>query len=260
MDRQTLEINKPTSLHQDNEFKKYSTIQSMSPADYVLKNTRDNKNNVLELATNQPNINFKDGHGINQSNLNEKNTIGKLNNFKGDANQLFPRPYLTIPYTGMGEHKVNNESILKSPHITSDQRASNSLSGVHIEQQYMPLVKNLKDNIQNPDNIIQENSKKYWIRGGIDTSQIVKDIDYFDRCIDDKNIRDTLYKQKPYLHSKPNEITENTNLMHKANIEENKKDNKKENEIEGVILSNMNDLSITNNINNVKNINELKNQ
>ena len=135
--------------------------------------------------------------------------MGKVSVFRGDENQLFPRPYLTIPYTGTGKYNVDDHSKLRSYDIASDNRASNSLSGVYIDHQYTPLVKNLKDNIQNPNNIIQEDTVSDWFRGGIDTSQIRKDIDFFERCLDEKKVQDILIEKKPYLTNEPILRTDN---------------------------------------------------
>ena len=78
---------------------------------------------------------------------------------------------------------------------TSQRRPCNSLAGVSIDNQFMPLVKNLKDNVQEPHNIIQEVADDKWIRGGIPSRQFVKDIDYIERCQDK-------YKNKQYIRKR----------------------------------------------------------
>jgi hypothetical protein len=203
MDRQTLAVNKLTSLQQDENLKKYETIQAMGSGNYVLKDYTNIFNKSEEIATSQPYVNFSDGHGISKDIIDKEKKVGKINNFRGDANQLYPRPYLTIPYTGKGNYDVDKHSEIRSYNISADDRACNSLSGVSIEQQYTPLVPNLKDNIQNPINIIQEDSVPDWYRGGIDTTQIRKDIDFFERCLDDEKVREILTNKKAYLTNKP---------------------------------------------------------
>lgn len=202
MDNQTIQINGLTSLMQDSEYKQYNISQSMSPGDYILMDNTNKNNNNIDLATEQVMVNFSDGYGINQSHLEDEKMTSKINNFKGDANQLFPRPYLTIPYTGNATIETNNDELnLKAGTQTYYGKTVNNLSKIYVNQQYTPLIKSLKDNIQNPNYLIQENAKKDWLRGGIDTSQIRKDIDFFDRCLDNENVRNILYKQKPYLNS-----------------------------------------------------------
>ena len=209
MDRHSLEINKLTSLQYDENYRRHDTIQAMSTGVNVLTDFSTIHNNSAELSLNQPNVNFSDGKGIRKDIIDEEKRIGKNNIFRGDANQLFPRPYLTIPYTGKGNYDVDSHSEIRSYHIAADARACNSLSGVTIEHQYTPLVPNLSDNIQNPKNIIQEDTVSDWYRGGIDTTQIRKDIDYFERCLDDKKLRDILTEKKTYLTNVPVIRTDN---------------------------------------------------
>lgn len=209
MERKTLNINTLTSLQYDDDFTKYDTIQAMSKSQNVLTDFNNIHDSHVEKATEQPYINFDDGHGVKPSLIEEEKKIGKINNFRGDENQLFPRPYLTVPYSGNGTYDVDKHNELRSYDTASEDRASNSLSGVYIDHQYTPLVPNLKDNIQNPDNIIPEDSVPDWFRGGIDTTQIRKDIDFFERCLDDENIRNVLVEKKTYLTNKPVIRTEN---------------------------------------------------
>jgi hypothetical protein len=209
MDRQTLRINELTSLQQDDNFKKYDTVQALSGGEYMLTDFTEVHPNNTKIATNQPYLNFEDGFGVNADLIDEEKREGKVNNFRGDANQLFPRPYLTVPYTGKGKYHVDIDSEIRSANIAGDDRACNSLSGVSIEHQYTPLVPNLKETIQNPKNLIPEDSVPDWFRGGVDTTQIRKDVDFFERCLDDQKVRDILTKKKTYLTSEPVLRTDN---------------------------------------------------
>ena len=203
-------INELTSLHQDDDTKTTNTIQSMSKNHFVIDQLRnENSNANLDVGLNQPYLNFDDGYGIHKDIIDDEDKVGKVNNFKGDANQLFPRPYLTIPYTGSGKHHVDNESILYNSEITKNGRASNTLSGIYIEQQFDPLIPHVKKNVQNAQNIIPEDSANTWIRGGIDTSQIRKDFDFFNRCMDTDETRKILAEKKPFLFQSQNVQTDN---------------------------------------------------
>ena len=209
MDRQSLEINKLTSLQYDENFRTHDTVQAMSTGVNILTDFSNIYTNSEELSLNHPNINFRDGKGIRKDKIDDEKRIGKTHIFRGDANQLFPRPYLTIPYTGTGKYDVDTHSEIRSSHISADDRACNSLSGVTIEYQYTPLVPNLSDHIQYPKNIIPEDTVSDWYRGGIDTTQIRKDIDYFERCLDEDRVRDILTEKKTYLINAPVIRTDN---------------------------------------------------
>jgi hypothetical protein len=189
-----------TSLKDDKDTQQVRTIQSLSPLEHVLKDYNDvYANSYLNSATDSPYFNFDNGYGINPKNIDEELRVGKLSVHNGDTNQLFTRPFLTIPYIGKGHHFVDNESDLLNQETTLQRRQCNSLAGVFLKNQFTPLVQHLKDNVQNPMHIIPENSRTDWVRGGIDTTQIRKDIDYFSRCNNDKNISDVLVQKKGYL-------------------------------------------------------------
>jgi len=193
------QINKCVSLKCDEDATTVDTIQSLSPAEHILKDYNTSySNSYMNIATNCPTVNFDNGFGLNPNNIDDELRVGKLGVHKGDTNQLFTRPFLTIPYMGKGKHFVDSESDLMNQESTLQKKPCNSLAGAFLNNQFTPLVPNLKDTIQNPNNIIQENSRQDWVRGGIDTTQIRKDIDYFSRC-NNKDIDAVLIQKKGYL-------------------------------------------------------------
>jgi len=192
-----------TSLKYDNDTQTADEIQSLSQADHIFQDYNNTySNNYMNVATNIPYVNFDNGVGINPKEIDDELRVGKLGVHKGDTNQLFTRPFLTIPYMGKGKHFVDSESDLMNQETTLQKKQCNSLAGVFLKNQFTPLVPNLKDNIQNSNNIIPEDSRRDWVRGGIDTTQIRKDIDYFSRCNNDKTINDVLVEKKGYLANK----------------------------------------------------------
>ena len=78
------------------------------------------------------------------------------------------------------------ESTLKMPDLksrlivgedTSQSRACNTLSGISIDR-FTPLVPCLEENVQNTKHIVPE----YWVRGGMSTRNIIRNIDYMRTC------------------------------------------------------------------------------
>lgn len=194
-----------TSLNCDKDTKNVDTIQSASSYEYVVSNNYHKNHthpNNIEFATQCLDMNFSDGFGVNPDVIQDEKKAGKVQVFNLDKNQLFTRPFLTIPYMGKGKHYVDNESSLLSGETTTQKRQCNSLAGVFLEGQFTPLLDNLKETIQNPQHIIPENSNINWIRGGIDTTQIAKDIDYFQRCTDSEEVKNGLIDKKGYLKNK----------------------------------------------------------
>ena len=176
-----------TQLNEDKCYTLETTKQSTFPGQYTLSNynTCDCKmSDVVKFATENPYMKFKDGYGVSECNINDssKLRVGKTRKNPKCKNQLFHRPYLTVPYMGNGSGNAQIETQLVPGEDTTQKKQCNSLSGITIDNFFIPLVKNLKDNIQNPNYLIQENADSKWIRGGIPSRQIVKDIDYIERC------------------------------------------------------------------------------
>ena len=82
---------------------------------------------------------------------------------------------------------------------TRDKRECNVLSGVTIENYFDPLIESVESTIQNPENLIEEAADSKWIRGGTPTRQIVKDIDYLQRCSDSLENKAVVLNRKGYL-------------------------------------------------------------
>ena len=180
-------LNQKNQLIDDECYELESTKQSSAPGKYFTSNFNpcDCKNEkVVEFATNNPYMKFRDGYGISECNVDQSSNlrVGKSRKNPKCRSQLLHRPYLTVPYMGRGSGNANVETQLLPSEDTSQGKACNSLAGVTIENFFTPLVKNLEEHVQNPKYLIQEDSDKRWVRGGIPTRQIVKNIDYLERC------------------------------------------------------------------------------
>ena len=203
-------FNDLTGLDDDECLQTEKTRQSIGPGDYKLSNYNYcdcDMSKIINNATDNPTITFKDGFGISECNVNKSSElrIGKTKKYPRCPNQLFTRPYLTVPYMGRGSGNSFVESNLITGEDTSEKRQCNTLAGVTIDNFFTPLVPNLKDNIQNPNNLIQEINTQKWVgnvhpRGGIPSRQIVKDIDYLQRCGDSLEMKKVLINKKNYLN------------------------------------------------------------
>lgn len=201
----SFKINKLSSLGYDTDTMNADTAESIGPGEYQLtRHSKKQEKNFLKTALSEQAINFNTGTGFNMKNT-EKYVPPKVSVHKGDCNQLFTRPFLTIPYLGKGELNVDSESNLKSGDNSRTTKTCNNLSGLDMTQYHMiPLVKNIKDNIQKPIHYIPELNDPCWSRGGLDTNQIKLDNDYFGRCIDShvpfgkETVSNYLYKRKKY--------------------------------------------------------------
>ena len=182
-------LNILTNLNDDKGFINLETIQSLEPGDYKLENfyPKDcGEKSAINIQTSEVGINFKGGDGsvgkdgclVDGNSYLRTNTLTNLNTI----NQLNERLTLTNPYI-RGFYNVDKETYLISSDGTKQQRPCNVLSGISLlDYQYTPQVPKLKKNVQDPIHIIPEDNEDTWKRGGVSTRQIMRNMDYFNRC------------------------------------------------------------------------------
>ena len=177
-------------LNEDGCEKIFRTKQSESPGIYQLNNYRDcdcGIPNVIETAVENPEIQFRDGYGVSDCFVDDDSQlrIGRTKKNPKCPNQLFTRPYKTVPYMGRGSGDSFLESQLRPGEATLEKKQCNTLSGIsipNINPEHMPMIDHLKNNIQNPTHIIHHDALEGWVRGGAPSRQIVRDIEYLERC------------------------------------------------------------------------------
>ena len=195
-------VNGLTSVKNDGDYIEFDINQSRGSNEYVMTNhNQNNLDNLIEMATCNPTINFKDGKGTNIRDINADTnaTFSKVKYERKHQKQLFERPFATMPYIGKGVHKVNDESFLMAQEATRQSRPCGSLAGAFLENQFTPLVPSLRDTVQNIKFIIPEESKVDWVRGGMSSRNIVKDIDYLSRCTNDDLVKKAFIEKKAYI-------------------------------------------------------------
>ena len=192
-------VNYKAMSYDDKCFVDIDTRQSIGPGNYGITNLYDCEcliPNTVKNATDNVCMTFKDGYGTeNQCVIDEgsKLRIGLHRKYPKCNQQLFERPYKTVPLMAKGVFNANEESVLKFAEPTSIKRSSNTLSGITIPQIWTPLIGHLEFNVQNPLHIIQESVQSDWVRGGTLSRNVVRDSDYATRC------------QKAYMNKSTNE-------------------------------------------------------
>ena len=191
-------VNYKAMSHDDKCFVDISTRQSIGPGNYGVTNLYDCEclmPNTVKNATDNVCMPFKNGYGEASCVVDDgsKLRVGLHKKYPKCNQQLFERPYKTVPYMGKGYLKVDEDTQLKFAEPTSIKRSSNVLSGITIPQIWTPLLPYLEYNVQNPIHIIQEENDKSWRTGGNNTRNIIKDYDYSTRC------------QKSYMNKSTNQ-------------------------------------------------------
>ena len=162
--------------------------QSLGPGRYELDNMYGCEcglTNARDLQLSEPAINFNAGCGsIGEAgclvNINTELRDEQLTN-KNVINQL-PQRY-NAGFFGKGPFNPNTESIIQSGDLTNfGGKACNVLSGVTIPNFYTPMIPRLSKEVQNPIHIIPEDNSSGWVRGGIPSREMYRQIDYNKRC------------------------------------------------------------------------------
>lgn len=190
--------------HDDQCFQELYTLQSMGPGDYQVANHFDcdtTIKNTINNATENVMMHFKNGHDVGCGVIDEssKLRVGATRKFPKCPNQLFTRPFLTIPYMGRGAGNMDLESQITPGDMTRVKRSVNTLSGVTIPNYFTPLVPHLQHNVQNPEHIVTEVVDAAWVRGGSNSRNVIRDADYLERCgyqYMNKSTNDYFWKNK----------------------------------------------------------------
>lgn len=192
-------VNYKAMSYDDKCFVDIDTRQSIGPGNYGITNLYDCEcliPNTVKNATDNVLMTFKNGYGTENGCVVDEGSklrIGLHRKYPKCNQQLFERPYKTVPLMSKGVFNANEESVLKFAEDTRTSRSNNVLSGITISQQYLPMIDHISYNVQNPIHIIQEENDKSWQRGGSLSRNIVRDSDYATRC------------QKAYMNKSTNE-------------------------------------------------------
>jgi len=200
IDKEMFKLFGQNNLMYDNGTTVLENEQRLGPGRYELDNMYGcgcTLDEARDLQLSQMGINFSGGKGwIGEQGClvnNDSALREDLLTNKNYINQL-PQRY-NAGYFGKGEFDVNTDSIIKSGNLTSfGSKACNVLSGVTIDNYYLPMIPRLSKEVQNTKNIIQEDSSNMfgspdpWVRGGLPSRDMYKIRDYNKRCNDFKNV------------------------------------------------------------------------
>jgi PPE-repeat protein len=99
----------------------------------------------------------------------ESQLFNKIESERSDEKlQLFARPFLTVPYLGRGGGNPTLESQLQQGQIVRDLRSVSTVTeNPYIDYQTYPMRDDLKKQIGNPANSVEELAMDGWRRGGV---------------------------------------------------------------------------------------------
>jgi len=185
-----LNINNLTSLEDDNCEIRAKTKQSMGPGVYRVTDiwqdcpdtTAHNIRNQeigINISGYNGNINTVVGKDGCLFDTNDELRYGELTN-NNSIYLLNKRENInTNPYI-RGKYNVDAENIITASELTLKDKPCNSLVNSNnkvYDHLFTPMIDKLQQNVQNPQNIIFENTL-----GGISTRDLMRNIDHNQKC------------------------------------------------------------------------------
>ncbi len=166
-------------------------IQSQGEGYYRMENTYGCGCGLPEARNTQLSqvmINFEGGKGwigekgcLVDVDSNLRTNYDRVTN-KKYIHQLIERPHLTTGNMSKGYFDVDVESVIKPGNFASDDKSCTNTTETFFENNFIPMIPKLQDEVQNTKHIIPENSLQSWVRGGLPTRQMQRNSDYIRRC------------------------------------------------------------------------------
>lgn len=173
--------NTTDSLKNDKCTKLVSEKQSQDPGSYMLTNYYDFcdvDKKEAQLMLEEPGNFIWNGYSPFGCNIDSDSYL-RHNSVQTNPrllHQLFSRPYLTVPYMARGTGEPDLESFLRTGYQTSERPSCNTLAEISIQPERMVYPMYCCN--QEVEHIVPE-----WVRGGVDTRNDIRRVQYKRRCI-----------------------------------------------------------------------------
>ena len=152
--------------------------QSVGAGKYYLTNLVPDAKTVNPFSMNNHLMYPKEGYGSNNSNIDAESVLKNQPEFKNNRcmirNQA--RPFLSVPFMGTGRGNSDVESMLLHSEQVRQGKECGTVTEQGFDGAFVPLIKPVRDNIQNPKHLVTESAAKGWVRGGIPSRQYLRDV------------------------------------------------------------------------------------
>ncbi len=163
------------------------TVQDSLMCSYLLQNyfLQDGcMTKSIAFATSQPFVNYSGTHGmgVNGCNVDDssKLLIGSIQTNPKARIDLNHRIFATVPYLGRGSVDPALEYQIQHGEAITGKKSVTKLTEKNLmKYQTTPLIQEVKQNIQNPNKMIESDAASYWIRGGVPSRELTRDKDFF---------------------------------------------------------------------------------
>jgi len=169
----------------DDCFKMSQNVQNEASVNYQTPNflySSQSMKEPIDFATNQPNVFYNGGHeGSYAVDVSSFLKNGGIQTNPKCRLNLSQRPYLTVPFLGRGPSNPVLESKLMQGASVLDKKSCKTITEKQLVNRDDDLVPSLKSTIQNPANLVEGVAANGWIRGGLPSRELTRDMDYFKR-------------------------------------------------------------------------------
>ncbi len=178
MAEQMFQINRSTHTKDDNCGIQQYYGQSLAAGRYYTTNLVPDAREVNPLAIDNLIVYPREGFGLNNKSIDADSVLRNQPEFKNNRCNIRAqaRPFLTVPFMGGGRGNPDVESLL----LHSEQVRQGKECGTVTEQQFdgvfVPLIPSVKENIQNPKNLVTEVASAGWVRGCLPSRSYIRDV------------------------------------------------------------------------------------
>ena len=169
--------------------KSQTDIQNVASCNYTTQNyfaSDCSMKNPISLATTQPGIMYNGGYNVGAGGCNIDDSsnlqIGTIQTHPKCHIDLFQRPFATVPYLGRGSvNPIIESQIMQGEQLVNKRSVNNLSEKSYIKYHQTPLLPAIKEQMNNPANQIENVASEGWIRGGVPSRELTRDVNYFNK-------------------------------------------------------------------------------
>ena len=173
-----MQLNRLTHTRDDSCGLQQYFKQSVGPGQYVTTNLVQDAKEVNPLAVQEYMLYPREGFGLNNASIDSDSVLRNQPEFKSNRCLIRAqaRPFLSVPYMGGGRGNPDVESLLLHSEQVRKGKECGTITEMGFDGVFTPMIPNLKENIQNANNLITEDASPGWIRGGLPSRAYIRDV------------------------------------------------------------------------------------